>query len=354
MTNTTANLVHEADAQRHHVRVKLPALVEINGTRFETRDWSTAGASVALPSAHSDASAFNEGRMHDALMIFNFNGFTLSVPMKVEVLHTKAEEGTNYVGLRYIDMTQDQIVIMRQLVSSYVTGELSSVGELIHVVSRNNFTKPRQLPKREDLTAGERFSGFLRKAAVPLVSLLLLAYVALSIFEHQFVIAAQKAVVTGDGVPVVAPGGGVVSFKELFGGDQVKKGDVLMTVLSDTGTLVGIDSPCDCIVEERLVNSGTAVDKGDVVLRLIPMENPLYVEARVSYEDAIRISKGQKAVLDIPGTTQDITGLVSGISIDAQTDASARVTIRPTQKLPVSMAGLPIRVRINTILKTGE
>lgn len=353
MTNAI-NIVHEADAQRHHVRVKLPATVEIDGIGYQTRDWSTAGASVVVSPEQSSSAVFAEGKTHNVRLIFDLNGFALAVPMKVEVRHTRAEDGDNYVGLRYIDMTQEQIVIMQQLVSSYVTGELTSVGEIIHVMSRNNFTKPRQVPKREDLSARERFSILLRKAAVPVFSILLLGYVAIAVFEQNFVISAQKAVVTGEGVPVMAPAGGVISFKNLRSGDQVRKGDILMTILGESGTVIGVDSPCDCIVEDRLVSSGTTIGKGTSVLSLIPVDAPLYVEARVSYKDSVRLLKGQKAVLDLPGTSRDVAGIVSAISIDAGTDASARVTIRTSEKIPADLVGLPIRVRINTLGKTGE
>lgn len=353
MTKAT-NLVHEADAQRHHVRVKLPAIVEIDGIAYQTKDWSTAGASVLVSPEQSATDAFKEGKVHNVRLIFDFNGFTLVVPMKVEVRHTRAEDSDSYVGLRYIDMTQEQIVIMQQLVGSYVTGELSSVGEIIHVMSRNNFTKPRQVPKRENLSSRERFSGLLKKAAVPVVSILLLAYVSLAIFEQNFVASAQKAVVTGDSVPVMAPAGGIVSLKDLHGGDRVRKGEVLMTIQGETGTVTGVDSPCDCIVEERLVGSGMTVSKGTSILRLLPLDTPLYVEARVSYKDSVRLLKGQKAVLDIPGSRRDMEGTVVGIFSDAGADASVRVTIRTSEKIPVDLAGLPIRVRINMLGKAGE
>lgn len=353
MTNA-ANLVHEADAQRHHVRVRLPAMVEIDGVGYRTKDWSTAGASVALSPDQAGSAVFAEGRVHNVHLRFNLDGFTLDVPMRVEVRHARTGEGESYVGLRYIDMTQEQIVIMQHLVSSYVTGELSSAGEIIHVMSRNNFTKPRQVPRREDLTPAERFSALVRKSAVPVLSLLLLGYVAMAIFEQNFVVSAQKAVLTGDGMPVLSPAGGVVSFSKFQDGGRVAKGDMLMTVLSETGTVTGVDSPCDCLVESRLVASGSTVNKGTALLSLIPVDAPLYVEARVSYKDSVRLLKGQKAVLDVPGSSRNVTGAVSAISIDAGTDASAKVTVRVSEKLPVDLAGSPVRLRINTLGKAAE
>lgn len=353
MTNTT-NLVHEADAQRHHVRVKLPAKVEINNTLYEVKDWSTGGASLSVP-ADNQSGVFVSGKTYQVRMVFDFTGFSLFVPMTVEVRHTQDEQSAVQVGLRFIDMTAEQIVIMQHLVGSYVTGELGSVGELIHVLSRNNFTKPRQVPKREeDMTVGEKISHFTKKAMVPLVSIGLLAYVSMAVFEQNFVVSAEKAVVTGDAVAVVAPSGGIVSFKGLHNGDQVKKGDVLMTVKSDTGTIVGIDSPCDCVVRSRSVDSGSVVNKGTVIADLMPIDDPLYVMAYVSYKEATRLSKGDKVTLSFAKLGQSYEGKITGIALDRISGDRAEVVVRPITQIPAEMIGLPVTMKINTLINSGE
>lgn len=348
MTNTP-NLVHEADAQRHHVRVKLPAKIEINGTAYDLKDWSTGGARVSAPE-QAGSSIFAEGKVHSARLIFDMAGFAITVPMTVEARHVEQEDDGSYIGLRFVDMNKEQIVIMQHLVNSYVTGTLTSVDEMIHVVSRNNFTKARQIPKREDeMSFGEKFSHGLKKMAVPLVSILLIGYVAIAVFEQKFVVSAQNAVVTGDAITVPAPAGGVISFKDLHNGDKVKKGDVLMTVLSDAGTVTGIDSPCDCVIDDRPVEAGTTVSKGSVLIKLLPVNTPLRVEARVSYEDAVRLVKGQTAVIHLPGAGKEYKGSITGVTIGAQAGATAKVIIRPVESIPVDMVGIPVSVKINTI-----
>ncbi|MFA7276771.1 MAG: HlyD family efflux transporter periplasmic adaptor subunit [Pseudobdellovibrionaceae bacterium] len=346
---STPNLVHEADAQRHHVRVKLPANIEIGGVSYEMKDWSTAGASVSVPTG-ADAAIFADGKVHDARLMFNLEGFFLTVPMTVEMRHAGNEDGGKLVGMRFINMSKEQIVVMQHLVGSYVTGVLSSVDEIIHVLSRNNFTKPRQVPKRdEDVSFGEKLSLTARKMAIPLISIGLLAYVGTAAFEQKFVVAAEKAVVTGEGVSVAAPAGGVVNFKGLHSGDSVKKGDMLMTVLSDGGTITGVDSPCDCVIETRSVEAGETIGKGGIMMRLIPVNAPLHIEAFVGYNDAIRLAKGQSAVIRAPGSQQKFSGVIKGISIKANTGNQARVVIEPAETIPLDMIGVPVGVKINTV-----
>ncbi len=352
MTNVK-NLVHEADAQRHHVRVKLPAKINIGGHIFETGDWSTAGASIAAADKEGMA-ILSAQKVHNALLMFNFNGFELNVPMTVEVRHAKEDAGEGVIGLRYVDMTQEQIVIMQQLVNSYVTGELSSVGELIHVMSRNNFTKPRQIPKKEDMTPKERAMALLRKFAIPAISLILLSYVGLSVFEQNFIVTAQKAAVTADSQAVITTSGGVASFKDLHPGARVKKGDVLMTILSATGTVSGVDSPCDCIVEQRLGNTGEIVTKGQTVFKLVPVDSPLHVESYVEYKDAIKIDEGQSVTLDLAGGKGRIGGEVLGLNMNSGEGRLVIVKIRPKEKLDADLVGLPVGVRINVFGKGAK
>jgi alginate biosynthesis protein Alg44 len=347
MTNNP-NLVHEADAQRHHVRVKIPSIIEINGAHYITRDWSTAGASVTLDSK-SDRADFSIGKSHTAKMIFEFEGFSLSVPLKMEVRSTAEGEGQGSIGLRFIEMTQDQIVIMQHLVGSYVSGELTSVNEIIHVLSRNNFTKPRQIPKREEaLTARERIFSIIGKSFVPLASLVLIAYVGMAVFEQKFVINAAKAVVTADNVILAAPVGGVAGFKDIHAGDIVKKGDVIATVLSETGAISSLDSPCDCVIEDRIIEPGNVVSRGTALMRLIPLDSPLRVEAFVNYEDAIRLAKGQTTWMNIAGSGRQLSGVITGVSMSAGGGDRAKLFIKPDEKIESILAGTPVSVKINT------
>ena len=346
MTNTP-NLVHEADAQRHHVRVKLPAQIEINGLSYAMTDWSTGGAQVKLAASADDA-VFADGKVHQARLVFDIDGFLIVVPMTVELRHVENKSEGGLVGLRYVDMTREQIVIMQHLVSSYVTGTLTSVDDIIHVMSRNNFTKSRQVPVREEkLTTGEQISLLVKRIAVPLLSVLLLAYVFFAVFERNYIITAEKAVITGSGAALIAPAGGVVNFQGLENGDAVKKGDVLMTILSDTGTTTGIDSPCDCVAEGRTVDAGTMIAKGSVLLRLIPIDAPLRVEAYVPYDEAVRLSKGQTAFIRLPGAHEKYSGSISGITIGTQAEARAKVTINADKALPSGLVGTPVSVKIN-------
>lgn len=354
MTNAP-NLVHEADAQRHHVRVKLPAQIEINGKSYAMSDWSTGGAQVKLP-AQADPAVFADSKVHKARLVFDIAGFSIVVPMTVELRHVENKSDGGLMGLRYIDMTKEQIVIMQHLVSSYVTGTLTSVDDIIHVMSRNNFTKARQIPKREEkLTPGEKTSLMIKRLAVPVVSILLLTYIFFAMFEQSYIISAEKAVITGSGMAVIAPAGGVVNFQDLNNGDMVKKGDVMMTILSETGTTTGVDSPCDCVIEERPVDAGTMIGKGTVVLRLIPLDAPLRVEAYVPYEEAIRLSKGQMVLVRLPGDHDKYSGTISSITIGTQAEARAKVTISADEALPSALVGTPVSVKINTASsKAGE
>ena len=347
MTNTPT-LVHEADAQRHHVRVRLPARVEIESQFYEARDWSTAGASI-VESGTQNASRFANKKVHNARLLFEFTGFTLTVPMRVEVRHVKEEAGDNVIGLGFIDMTQEQIVIMQHLVSAYITGELSNVGDLIHVLSRNNFTKARQIPRKEEMSPKERAASVAKKLAVAAITGLLVVYVGVSLFEQNYIVKAERASVTGNSQVVVTTAGGVASFQDIYPGDTVKKGDVLMTILTDSGTITGIDSPCDCVIEQRKAGTGEVVGKGQTVFTLVPLDAPLHVDSYVLYQDAVRLAKGQSVKLDLPGGKGRMDGSVTGITMGTGEGGLVKVKIKPSASISPDLVGLPVGVKINAL-----
>ena len=344
---TSTTLVHESDAQRHHVRVQLPAKMIINDVSYDVKDWSTAGVRLQIK-GKIDANIFKEKKIYDVKMLFDFVGYSLSIPFKIEICYIKDED--DCVGIRYIELNNEQTSIMQHLVSSYVTGELTSVGDLINVTGRNNFTKSRQLPEKADNnSASERMKRSLRKLFIFFISLFLLIYVAIGIYEQSYVISAQSAVITADNFSVNSSTGGILNYKKFRNGDKVMKGDMLLTVTSETGTITGIDSPCNCIIDKILLTSGTEVSKNTSVISMIPENAKFYIEAYVPYKKAIRITEGQFVHLGLAGSRLDMSGIIKTISVDETIQGVSKLIIHTKDNIPSSLIGTPAEVRIDTL-----
>ncbi len=342
----TANIVHEADSQRQHVRVHLPAKIEINGDDYKIVEWSNSGASVSADNKNS-LKKLNIKPAQKIVMIFDFDSFSLRVPMTAEARHTDEEK--LLVGIRFVDMTARQISIMQHLVNAYVTGELSEVNDLINIVGRNNMGNPRKIPsKDQDNNFSAKIGQYGRKGLVFLVSFLLVSYIAVAIYEQMFIVEAQSATVMADGFPLTAPSQGIVSYKKTQNGDNVTRGEALLSVLSPTGTVTGADSPCDCIVTERLITKGSYVGKGEPILTLVPQNAPFFVEAFIPYGKALKIAKTDGVKIEVLGGEISIAATIESIQLNPDQANVARVKLIPNTPMPQNSYGLPVEVKIDT------
>lgn len=338
-------ITHEADAQRQHVRVPLPAAIVVDNKKYELKDWSVVGACITVKS-EAETNRFKEHAAYKAVLIFTMDEFDLHIPMDIQVQHP--DFAKQQVGIQYVNMTQRQVSLMQELVNSYVNGSITTANDLIHVVGRNNFTKPRELPKKGEVTAGEKAGLLFRKGLLIVGSVLLFSYLLFSIYERNFIVTAENAYVDANGFSVEVPSGGLLYFNNLNRGDRVNKGDVIMTVQSESGAIKGFDSPCDCIVNQKLVRGGSKVNTGDKVLRLVPLESEVFVDAFLNYKSAVDIKEGQTVDISVNGSDDHYDGIVQDVSSTSLGKGKYEVRIRPTKPIPDSLLGTPVDVRVDT------
>lgn len=339
----TLNIVHEADAQRQHVRVNLPASITINDKKYTALDWSNAGMSLSLDDK-KNLKEFTGETIQDGILHFVLDSFVLNIPMTIQIRNI--DKNAQIVGLKFIDMTSRQISIMRHMVNAYITGEIINVNDLIHIVGRNNMSNPRNIPSNNK--DGFDFGGIIRKFIVGFLSFLLLAYIAIAVYDQAYIVEASTAIVIADGLPVNAPATGVIGYKELQNGTSVSKGEPLMTVLSNSGTVTSLDSPCDCIVTNQLVSKGSIVNKDTPVLMLTPQNTPLYIEAYVAYENALLLTKKQNAIIEMNGNTISLPAKIESIQLQNNTSNNAKIKLVTNTKIPNINIGMPVKVRIDT------
>ncbi len=349
------NIAHEAEVQRQHVRLQLPASVEIGGNRFETIDWSNGGVCIDYPSEeemNASGAKIEIGNILNGKLGFAFDGFDFSVPMEMEVRYI--DRARKRVGCRFINLDKRRLSLLQFMVSSYISGELVSAGDLIDVAGRNNFTVKRKIPAAEEgLSPYQRLQRRMGKTAsgglVVVVTLLLLVYLGASVYERAFVIKASTAVVTADLLPVIATSGGRLTYLNLPPDSKVRAGQPLATILSESGNLVSIDSPCDCYVKEKLFDNGTRAREGDAILKLASLDARPYIQAYVPFEDSLRVAIGQEIMLSYAGDSTYRKGTVTDILARGQDlNGKAVIIIDPEEKLSVEAIDDPVEVRIDT------
>jgi mannuronan synthase len=343
---TGANIVHEADAQRQFVRVPLPAHIHLNGHLYAMSDWSVRGATVKLGES-AKAHPFKVDESMDAILTFKMDSFMLQIPMQVRIRHI--DNGRNQMGILFQDMSNRQLSIMQQLVSSYISGEITTVEDIIHIVERNNFVKQRSIPKPGPVSTAERAQLWFRKLVVFGVALLVIGYLVLSIYERNFIVEASNAYVDAASFTVNTPAGGTALYLDIKQGEQVKEGTQLAAIKSRTGTITTLESPCNCIIHQALVAHGNQVNEGDSILTLVPSGALMYVTAYIPYEKAKELQKGQQAHVALAGTSVRLNGTIDYISSAAAIKNDLyQLRIVSEERIDPSLLGTPAHVTVDT------
>jgi hypothetical protein len=76
--------------------------------------------------------------------------------------------------------------------------------------------------------------------------------------------------------------------------------------------------------------------------------NSSYVEATLSYKDAVRLSKNMQVALGFPAYNTYLDGKIDQIIMESVQQDTARILIIPSKKIPESWMRLPVEVKIDT------
>ncbi|HGM5583418.1 TPA: PilZ domain-containing protein [Pseudomonas putida] len=366
-TAVNVNVVHESEAQRQHARVRIPAKLRyLDGDR-QPQDVKVDDLSAGGLSFHAKK-ALPVGDVVRARLQFVVDNLGLS--MDIEFLVRSRDPQSGRTGAEFQNLEPRDIATLRHIITSHLSGELISVGDVLSTLQRDNFTKAR---KQKDAGSGLSAFGRLRAVTVTIgvfvVGIAAFGFVAKSLYGLYFVSHAEAGVVAVPTTNVTMPRDG--SMQSLVeSGAQVVKGaplatfntsmlDLLKGHLDDSqlepakveelfgkqlsGTLT---SPCDCVVARQLVDDGQYASKGQPVYQLIPRTTNPMVEARFSYRQFDEVKPGTRVNFQIAGEDEARTGVIVGsASLDNDNLASdIRVQIKPDESLPAELAGRPASV----------
>lgn len=360
------NLVHESETQRQHVRVRVPGVVEIEGgkTRMQFRLHDLSAGGIGFEARNIP---FKVGQMYSGRLSITIEPIAVTIPIGFVVRHYNPETGR--VGAQFEEMSAAEISSIRRVVSAYLGGEIIGVGDVVHTLSRNNFTPPRG-----GGTHKRSFAASVRAATVTALMLVAgvaaLAYSAQRINEKVFTTSSVMARVSGPRFEVTMPRDGV--FYSLVSGDRVvKKGAPIgsfettmldlvrgqalkaelpakeLEALLDRTIKGTITSPCDCRVQALYAADQQYVGKGQPIATLEPIEFEPYVVARFNYPGAERLAVGSPVSLRIDGEASPRRGRVTQLRTGSDADSlndSLVVIVTPDEPLPVEMVSRPVHV----------
>lgn len=367
-TAVNANVVHESEAQRQHARIKIPAKLRLlngqpNAPLVRVEDLSAGGLSYIAPGNLKPA----VGEVIPGRMQFLIDNLGLAMDVELQV---RSVDASGRVGCQFQNLEQQDIATLRHLITSHLSGDIVSMGEVLATLQRDNFTKARkQKGNTGTMSAFARLRAVTFSAGIFVVGLVAFGFIFKSVYGLYFVSHATAGVVSVASLDVTMPREGTVQSLVQMGG-TVEKGaplasfntsmlEMLKDHLSDTelqpakieelfarqlsGTLT---SPCDCVVSKQLVADGQFAGKGAVIFQLVPRDTQADIEARFTYRQFADVRPGATVNFQVAGDDTVRRGkIVSSAnlnSVDLSTDI--RVRIKPDDALSSSLSGRPVEV----------
>jgi alginate biosynthesis protein Alg44 len=368
-TAVNVNVVHESEAQRQHARVKIPAKLRLlngqqNAPLVRVEDLSAGGLSYVAPAnQRPTVGEVIKGRLH--FLIDN-----LGLAMDVELQVRAFDPATGRAGCQFQHLEAQDIATLRHLITSHLSGDIVSMGEVLATLQRDNFTKAR---KNKDSGSGMSAFGRLRavtfSAGIFIVGLAAFGFVAKSVYGMYFVSHSTSGLVSVPSLDVTMPREGTVT--SLVGPNgEVAKGAPLATFNTSmldmlkgnldpdemqpakieelfgrqlAGTMT---SPCDCIIGKQLVADGQYASKGQVIFQMIPRNVAANVDARFTYRQFGEVQPGTRVNFQVAGEDATHSGkIVSSTALSpADLSSDIRVQIQPDESLSSSLAGRPVEV----------
>lgn len=275
----------QARPKRLHERVETKLDVIVHKRRVQALDWSRSG--MALP---EDAVPEEVGSRLSVEARFPVPGGLLAVPLTVEVAARRAGR----VGLRFVDLNDEQLALLRRLVAGQAPA-----------VTASQDPPPRSAAGRAGKGGRQHGLPDRRTAIVGLAALVVLAAVLLAAMRILQPSEAAYAAVTQAERSLEAPAAGRVIEVLATPGDQVGPGTAILRLRPEGGVPLLVTAPCACTVTAVPVTAGDAVTPGMALAVLGDPSAPPLVEALVKSKTADRLTPGQTVsvtVAGLPGT----------------------------------------------------
>jgi alginate biosynthesis protein Alg44 len=368
-TAVNVNVVHESEAQRQHARVRIPAKLRLlnghpNAPLVRVEDLSAGGLSYVAPTGQKPTiGEVVKGRLQ--FLIDN-----LGLAMDVELQVRSVDNASGRIGCQFQRLEAQDIATLRHLITSHLSGDIVSMGEVLATLQRDNFTKARKVKDSgSGLSAFGRLRAVTFSAGIFVVGLAAFGFVAKSVYGLYFVSHSTSGLVSVPSMDVTMPREGTMTSLVKTNGEVSKGAPLASFNTSMLDMLKGnldpdemqpakieelfgrqlsgtMTSPCDCVVAKQLVADGQYAAKGQVIFQLVPRNVAANVEARFTYRQFNDVQPGARVNFQIAGEDGTHSGKVVSSTALSPADLSSdmRVQIQPDDSINSELAGRPVEV----------
>lgn len=337
-------MVHEAEAQRQYVRLRMPVEVVL-GDAKQTYDWSVGGFAV-----DTDAPFDPLQKPVELMFQFNFDGFSLNVPLHAEVRHSRQLANGKYrTGFQFTDMEREQTAVMQYIVGASLSGEIVRTSDVFAAVNRDSTVKARGkgMPKPPPRSVAAKAKRAVSVAFVLGLAAVVVGFVGATVFERAFLTKSVSASVQVDTITARAPESGALVLFAGAAGQQVEQGQALIGVERTDGRLVYLDSPCSCEVLSAYTREREFVTAGDPIAELAPPDAPVRIRALFEPEAVAGLNGDARAIVRKVGQPTSYEGSIVDQRIDRESGLIA-MTIDVGATFKASDNDAPVSVVLNT------
>lgn len=192
-TAVNANVVHESEAQRQHARIKIPAKLRLlndkpNAPLVRIEDLSAGGLSFVAPAGLT----YTTGEVIKGRLQFLIDN--LGLAMDVEMQVRSVDNASSRIGCQFQNLEAQDIATLRHLITSHLSGEIVSLGEVLATLQRDNFTKARKVKGSDSgMSALGRLRAVTFSLGIFIVGLAAFGFIFKTVYGLYFVSHASAA-----------------------------------------------------------------------------------------------------------------------------------------------------------------
>lgn len=187
-----------------------------------------------------------------------------------------------------------------------------------------------------------------RIALVAGAGIALTGFVGSRVYDRIFISEDQGAsFISTDMLVLSSPADGQVTFLNR----TAKKGEPLLTVLTDDGRQVSVDMTCDCAMMEPLVTEGARVFSGMPLGEMMRLDASVEVTAMLSGDALLNLYKNPRVTVtftDGEAVPAAIINLPRISGLAASQNNLVAVKLKPDRQLSKAEVGQPVKVSFDS------
>ncbi len=310
----SGQISHEAEYSRQHARYNIPVKIIIDKKTYYIDNWSVSG--LAIKNAPI---ILGQKKSFKADLLFDFQKIQSILSIELERKDYRVDEST--LRCSFINLDYEKLSFMHHIINTYLSGEIVSSNSAINVLQNSRFTK-RNLSKNidEEMSWDKKMLHRLRQTFISIVLtsivLGLLGFISYNIYNKFYVVKSTNAIISADTVVIRAPAPGYYIPADILLKKEVATGNLLASMKLVNGGASSIESPITGIILTKHVLSNEFVDKAEALLTILPTNSKPYIEAKIPSSQAVKLTIGDTAIINLSNGKQMTAKIKSIKNID--------------------------------------